>query len=89
MRFTSASTPWKKYVDWCNIMSIIFYIIFGPCITTLKTSLCFEFKEFIPSAISSSGNIYGMILESADVLFVSSSSESLLLGYSALGVSLF
>ena len=70
-------------------MPIIFYIIFGPCITTLKASLCIEFKEFIPSAISSSGNICGMILGSADVLFVSSSSESLLLGYSALGVSLF
>ena len=49
---------------------------------TLKISFCFELKEFT-SAISSSGNICGMKLGSVEILFVSSSSESLPLGQSA------
>ena len=31
IKFTCASTAWKKYVYWLNIIPIIFYIIFGPC----------------------------------------------------------
>ena len=34
---------------------------------TLKTSLCFEFKEFIRSTISSSGSTGGMKFRSAEV----------------------
>ena len=79
MRFTCAFTAKKKYVDWLNIMPIMFCRIFGPCITTLKTSPCFKFKEFIPSLISPVGNICSMKLGNANVLFVSSS-ESLALG---------
>ena len=50
---------------------------------------CFEFREFIPSVISSSGNICSMKLGSAEDLFVSHSSESCSLGYSAPGVASF
>ena len=30
MTFVCALTAWNKYVDWLNIISITFYIIFGP-----------------------------------------------------------
>ena len=53
------------------------------------TSLCFEFKEFMPFAISSSGNICGIKLGIAEVLFVSVSSKSFSLGYSVPGISSF
>ena len=49
--------------------------------------LYFELKEYIPFVISSSGNICGVKLGMAEFLFVSVSSESLLLGYCAPGVS--
>ena len=49
--------------------------------TTLKACICFGSKEIIPSAITSSGNIFGMKLESAEALFISPSSELLSAGY--------
>ena len=56
--------------------------------STLKTSIYFEFKEFIPS-ISLSGNHFGLKLGIAEVVFVSMSSESYLLVCSAFDVSSF
>ena len=57
--------------------------------TTLKTSLCFEFKEFIPSVISSFSYIFGIRLRIAEVLFISVFSELFPLGYFDPGVSSF
>ena len=57
--------------------------------TTLKTCLCFKFKEFVPFTTSSSGKICGMKLGSAESLFVSPSPESFSLGYPAPGISSF
>ena len=53
---------------------------------TLKTSLCFKFKDFILSPISSYSNIFGMKLGISEVLFVSASSGSSSFGYSGPGV---
>ena len=50
---------------------------------------CFKFKEFIPSAISSSGNTCDIKLPIAEVVFVSVSCKSYLLGFSAPGLSSF
>lgn len=47
----------------------------------MKTSTCFEFKGFIPSAISLSSNIFDIKSWIAKVLFVSVSSESFSSGY--------
>ena len=41
-------------------MPIIFYIIFSLYLNHIKTFLCFEYKEFIPIAILSPGNICGI-----------------------------
>ena len=49
----------------------------------LRRPLYFKIKEFIPSAILSLSNIFGIKLVSGDVLFVSESPESFSLGYSA------
>ena len=48
-----------------------------------------ELKEFLPSAISSSGNICGTKLGIAEVSFASPSSEAPSLEYSTPGVQLF
>ena len=66
-RFTCHSNAWKKYVGWFIILPIIFYIIFGPCMNHIDYFLCFEFKEFIMSVTSSSGNICGLKLGIAEV----------------------
>ena len=50
--------------------------------------LYFEFKEFIPSAISSSGKICGLKLGIKEFLFVFLSSESFSLEYSVPSISL-
>ena len=55
--------------------------------THLKNFICFEFKEFIAFKISSSGNIFGIKMEIAEVLLVHVSSESFSLGYSVDDVS--
>ena len=53
----------------------------------MKTSLCFELEEFMPFVVSSCGNICDIKLGNAEVWFISVSSESFSLQYSALGVS--
>ena len=53
----------------------------------IEDFLCIEFKEFIPSAISSSDIYCGLKLGIAEFVFVSVSSESLSLGYLAPGIS--
>ena len=55
----------------------------------IENFLCFEFKQFIPFSILSSVDICGMKWGSAEVLFVTSSSESLSLGYFTPTVSTF
>ena len=57
--------------------------------TTIKTFLYFEFKEFMPFVVSSCGNICDIKLGNAEVWFISVSSESFSLQYSAPGVSSF
>ena len=71
MRFTSTSSALKK----CKL-------VLSYASTTLKTFVCFRFKEFIPSAISLSNNECANKLGSAKVLFIYFPSKSLLLGYS-------
>ena len=53
----------------------------------MNTSLCFEFKDYMPFLIASSGNICGLKLGVAEVLFVSVFFESFSLEHAALGVS--
>ena len=89
MRFASASSTRKKYVNSFNIISITFYILFRPFINIIEDFFCFEFKEFIPSAISLSGSICGINVGIVKLLFISVSSETFSLGYSAPGVSSF
>ena len=89
MRFASASSTRKKYVNSFNIISITFYILFRPFMNIIEDFFCFEFKEFIPSAISLSGSICGINVGIVKVLFISVSSETFSLGYSAPGVSSF
>ena len=55
----------------------------------LKTFFFFEFDEFIPFTISSSGNICRIKFGIAEALFVSVNSESFSLGYFVSGVSSF
>ena len=57
--------------------------------TTWNTSLCFEFKEFIPFPVSSSGSFCCKNLGSVRILFVCPSSEPLSLGYSVPAFSPF
>ena len=89
MRFASASSTRKKYVNSFNIISITFYILFRPFMNIIEDFFCFEFKEFIPSAISLSGSICAINVGIVKVLFISVSSETFSLGYSAPGVSPF
>ena len=77
MEFTRASTAWKNNMDWFNIIFIIFHLIFEPYMNNIKywiqlNHVCFEFKEFIISFISSFGNISRINL-TVEVFFVSSS----------------
>ena len=53
--------------------------------TILNTSLCLEFEELIPTAISSSVNICGIKLEIPEVLFFSVSCASVSLKSSVSG----
>ena len=55
----------------------------------MKDLLYFEPKDYTPSAISSSGYVCGKNCGNAEGLFLSVSSESFSLGYSAHSVSLY
>ena len=55
----------------------------------IEDFLCFEFKEFILSAISSSGSTWGIKLGTTEILFVSVPYESFSLGFSTPRFSYF
>ena len=61
LRFTCASAAWKKYVQLFYIMPNTFYLIFSLYMNYIKDFLCFDLKEFVPSVISLSGNIFDLI----------------------------
>ena len=60
IRFTCPSATGKKSVNWFCIIPAIFY--FSYVWATLRTSLCCNLIEFLPSAISSYCNICGLKL---------------------------